>query len=130
MSKGRKETEMDFNKEFNWCDEDVTLADWYNCMVSRVAWRLFDEQGEWLYLFGELEKGSKPRIKSQRAFEVAFDKAWAENINVMRATTFYGLLKMYADGDVEVPETLAWDYNDYMGFEDGEDGRMKGYENE
>ena len=48
--------------------EDDTLAnDWFEKVMHRLAWKMFDSQEDWIYMSGELGKGRNPMIRARKS---------------------------------------------------------------
>ena len=113
--------------EFAKYFEDDTLAnDWFDKVMSRLVWKMFEHQEEWIYMAGELGKGRKPMIKSEYEFNLAFAMAWADAIGWLKGFARDELFRLYVEDDIDVPRDMAEDYNETMGFEPGDDGYVEG----
>lgn len=107
--------------------EDDTLAnDWFEKVMHRLAWIMFDTQEDWIYMSGELGRGRNPMIKSEEEFNLAFNVAWADAIGWLKGFAYEELLRLYVEDDIDLPRYMAEDYNDCMGFEPGDDGYVEG----
>lgn len=107
--------------------EDDTLAnDWFEKVMHRLAWKMFDSQEDWIYMSGELGKGRNPMIKGEEEFNTAFNVAWADAIGWLKGFAYEELLRLYVEDDIDLPRYMAEDYNDCMGFEPGDKGYVEG----
>jgi len=107
--------------------EDDTLAnDWFERVMHRLAWKMFDSQEDWIYMSGELGKGRNPMIKSEEEFNLAFNIAWADAIGWLKGFAYDELLRLYIEDDIDLPRYMANEYNEVMGFEPGDDGYVEG----
>lgn len=107
--------------------EDDTLAnDWFEKVMHRLAWIMFDTQEDWIYMSGELGKGRNPMIKGEEEFNTAFNVAWADAIGWLKGFAYEELLRLYVEDDIDLPRYMAEDYNDCMGFEPGDKGYVEG----
>ena len=107
--------------------EDDTLAnDWFEKVMHRLAWKMFDSQEDWIYMSGELGKGRNPMIKSEEEFNLAFNIAWADAIGWLKGFAYDELLRLYIEDDIDMPRGMADEYNEFMGYEPGDDGYVEG----
>lgn len=107
--------------------EDDTLAnDWFEKVMHRLAWKMFDSQEDWIYMSGELGKGRNPMIKSEEEFNLAFNVAWADTIGWLKGFAYDELLRLYIEDDIDLPRHMADEYNEIMGYEPGDDGYVEG----
>ena len=107
--------------------EDDTLAnDWFEKVMHRLAWKMFDSQEDWIYMSGELGKGRNPMIKSEEEFNLAFNIAWADAIGWLKGFAYDELLRLYIEDDIDLPRGMADEYNIIMGYEPGDDGYVEG----
>lgn len=107
--------------------EDDTLAnDWFEKVMHRLAWKMFDSQEDWIYMSGELGKGRNPMIKSEEEFNLAFNVAWADTIGWLKGFAYDELLRLYIEDDIDLPRGMADEYNEFMGYEPGDDGYVEG----
>ena len=107
--------------------EDDTLAnDWFEKVMHRLAWKMFDSQEDWIYMSGELGKGRNPMIKSEEEFNLAFNIAWADAIGWLKGFAYDELLRLYIEDDIDLPQSMADEYNLIMGYEPGDDGYVEG----
>lgn len=107
--------------------EDDTLAnDWFERVMHNVAYEMFRRQEDWIYMVGELGPDRKPMIKSEQDFMVAFDIAWGNAIGWLKSFAAEELLKLYAEDDIDFPRGLADEYNEWMGYEPGDEGYVEG----
>ena len=53
----------DWNKKFNYFDEDTLAAEWFNHLCDRVNRKFFENQEDILYMAGELSEGALPKFK-------------------------------------------------------------------
>lgn len=107
--------------------EDDTLAnDWFEKVMHRLAWNMFDSQENWIYMSGELGKGRNPMIKGEEEFNLAFNIAWADAIGWLKGFAYEELLRLYVEDDIDLPRYMADEYNEIMGYEPGDDGYVEG----
>ena len=107
--------------------EDDTLAnEWFDRVMNRLAWKMFERQEDWVYMVGELGPGRNPMIKSSDKFDEAFGYAWRDTMSWLAEFAANELLRIYAEDDIDFPHDLADDYNDCMGFEPDDDGYVEG----
>lgn len=108
----------------NYFEDDTLANDWFKRQMNRIAWRMFKRQENWIHMAGEV--GRNPKIKSAEDFDREFYYAWAEVMGCLKGFAKNELLRAYAEDDVDFPEDVAWDYNDWMGFEPGDEGYVEG----
>lgn len=107
--------------------EDETLAnDWFEKVMHRLAWKMFDSQEDWIYMSGELGRGRNPMIKSEEEFNLAFNIAWADAIGWLKGFAYDELLRLYVEDDIDLPRGMADEYNEFMGYEPGDDRYVEG----
>lgn len=107
--------------------EDETLAnEWFDGIMSRINWKMFQNQEEWLYMFGELGPGRNPMIKSVEKFEEYFKRAWNDSMDWLYEFAATELLRVYAEDNIDFPHDLADDYNECMDYELGDEGYVEG----
>lgn len=107
--------------------EDTDLAnDWFDEQMNRIAWEMFRRQENWIYMSGELGRGRNPMIKGEDEFNLAFNYAWADVIGWLKGFAYDELLRLYVEDDIDLPRYMADEYNDWMGFEPGDDGYVEG----
>lgn len=105
--------------------EDDTLADDYQKEVERRSLvDLVQNQSDWLYMVDELGKGRNPMLKENAVDyiqeTVIGNMAWF--INDMVA----GLIEKLAAEDIDLSEGVAEWYNEYYGYEVGDDEYIEG----
>ena len=104
---------MDYNTEFNYFDDETLAKEWFNELCNGAAWDIFNKQEEIVYMMDELGEGRKPMFK---------DKAY-ENIRhiVENRLAFMiddiacGLIKQLYESDIDMPQDMADDMNDWYG---------------
>ena len=107
--------------------ENDTLAnDWFENVMNRIFWKMFRSQEDWIHMAGELGKGRNPMIKSAEEFYGSFNEAWNEAFSWLKGFGMQEALRVYAEDGIDFPHDLAEDYNDWMGFEPGDDGYVEG----
>ena len=107
--------------------EDDTLAnEWFDRVMNRLAWKMFERQEDWVYMVGELGPGRNPMIKSADKFDEAFCYAWRDAMSWLAEFAANELLRIYAEDDIDFPRGLADEYNEWMGFEPGDEGYVEG----
>lgn len=61
-----------------YADEDTTLNSWIDNISRHMNWNLFKNQGDYVYMSGELGEGRFPQFKDEisvyRAYKEAFDE--------------------------------------------------------
>lgn len=108
---------MTWNKYF----EDTDLANnWFDEQMSRIAWEMFRRQKNWIHMAGEV--GRNPKIKSAEDFNREFNCVWAEVMGWLKGFAKNELLRAYAEGDIDFSVGVAWEYNNWNGYEPGDDG--------
>ena len=101
-----------------YAEDDTLLNDWIDRTLSRVKWKLFERQNDWLYMAGELGKGRLPKFKSNAkeyfAETIYRELDWLVSYMVDRLVTQYRL------GNIDLNDSTIDDlYWDLEGLEGG-----------
>lgn len=113
----------DYNKDFNWFEDDTLAKDWFNDLCSRIAWKAFENQEKWVYMIGELgrdEEGNlrKPMIKPE-ALEV-FNQLFDDELNWMKWNTIMSFMKLYHEDDIDYSPEIESEVREYFGEDEDE----------
>ncbi len=107
--------------------EDDTLANDYQKTVERRALiELVKNQPDWLYMVGELGKGSKPMLKEGAVRHI--QETVVSEMNWFIADTTANLIEKFAAQDIDLSEGVAEWYNEYHGYEPEDEGYIEGKE--
>ncbi|HAU85742.1 MAG TPA: hypothetical protein DCW90_09630 [Lachnospiraceae bacterium] len=119
-------TVHDYNKDFNWFEEDTLAKDWFNQICSRVSWDIFNKQEDIVYMAGELGKGRKPMLKDDAYEKLSY---MVDNrLALMKDVIVCGFIKSLYDSDIDMSEDMAADMNDWYGYEPGDEDAFEGTE--
>lgn len=103
----------DYNTEMNYFDDELLAKDWFNELCHEAAWDIFQHQEEIVYMAGELGKRRNPMLKD-RAYEEI--RHLVENrLAFMVDNITCGLIKELYDSDIDMPQDMADDMNDWYG---------------
>ena len=108
----------------NWFDKETLANEWYDEMVRRISWKAFEDQESWIYMIGELGEGRNPKVKDN--FLDKFSEYFDAEISWLKWDMIYNMLADYYNSDIDVPQWLADEYNDYFGLEKDNRGYMEG----
>lgn len=108
----------------NWFDNETLANEWYDDMVRRISWKAFEDQESWIYMLGELGEGRNPKVKDN--FLEKFSEYFDAEISWLKWDMIYNMLADYYNEDIDVPQWLADEYNDYFGLKKDNRGYMEG----
>ena len=108
----------------NWFDKETLANEWYDEMVRRISWKAFEDQESWIYMIGELGEGRNPKVKDN--FLDKFSEYFDAEISWLKWDMIYNMLADYYNSDIDVPQWLADEYNDYFGLKEDNRGYMEG----
>ena len=117
-----------YNDVANFFENDKPAKDYFNEVAGRVARDLFMNQEDWIYMNRELGEDRDPMIKSSEDFYENFRKCFNDAVGWMRECMYYALLKAYVEDDIDLPKDLAEDYNEWYGYEVGDEEYVEGKE--
>lgn len=103
----------DYNTEMNYFDDELLAKDWFNELCYEAAWDIFQHQEEIVYMAGELGKRRNPMLKDKAYEEI---RHLVENrLAFMVDNITCGLIKELYDSDIDMPQDMADDMNDWYG---------------
>lgn len=111
-------------KDFEYFDKNDLAEEWLDRVIKNISFTAFENQKEWIYMYGELGEGRNPMIKDN--FVKCFNQYFNEQLSYMRAIILYGFLKRYYEDNIDVPQWLAEEYNEWNGYVEGDKGYMIG----
>lgn len=115
---------MDYNTEFNYFDDETLAKDWFNELCNGAAWDIFQKQEEIVYMMGELGKGRKPMFKD-KAYE-NIRRIIENRLAFMIDDITCGLIKQLYESDIDMPQDMADDMNEWYGYQPDDDNYFEG----
>lgn len=115
-----------WNEKHNWFEDDTLAADWYNDLVRRVKFHIFENQEDILYMAGELGKGRWPKLKGDALDKI--EKIVEQDMGQLVTNIVMNCAKDLIDGDIDCDEYTATEINWWFGYEDGDDEAIVGRE--
>lgn len=106
-----------YNEDHNLFDDDLTCAEWIEGVAKRVSWKTFERQEDMVYMAGEI--ADRPMTKSG-CLEVAREIVEGELSWLVQAMAYGVVDDLYRLSDVDVDEETAQDYNEFMGYDEGD----------
>lgn len=114
----------DYNTEMNYFDEETLAKDWFNELCRESAWDIFQHQEEIVYMYGELGERRNPMFKDN-AYEKIRDIV-ENRLNFMVGHITCGLIKELYKSDIDMPQDMADDMNDWYDYCLGDDDYFEG----
>lgn len=111
-------------KDFEYFDKNDLAEEWLDRVIENIALTAFKNQEEWIYMDGELGEGRNPMIKDN--FVECFNWYFDEQLDYMRTIILCGFLKRYYEDNIDVPQWLAEEYNEWNGYVEGDKRYMIG----
>ena len=111
-------------KDFEYFDKNDLAEEWLDRVIENIALTAFKNQEEWIYMDGELGEGRNPMIKDN--FVECFNRYFDEQLDYMRTIILCGFLKRYYEDNIDVPQWLAEEYNEWNGYVEGDKEYMIG----
>lgn len=112
-----------------YAEENELLNDWVDRLLGRVRWRMAAQQGNWVYMAGELGKAALPKFKpnARRVMRdtICEEMEWFIEYLIDRLVAEYRL------DNIELDDDLIEDMRYEMGgYEDEEDSTYNEWEAE
>lgn len=105
-------------------DDDTLANDYVKNIVNHAAYRLFENQQDWLYMVGELGKGRWPMLKDNAVDYI--EQKVEQEFHLLIAFITFELIKMYHGQDIDLSENVAAEYNEWFGYEPEDEGYIEG----
>ena len=103
----------DYNTEMNYFDDELLAKDWFNELYHEAAWDIFQHQEDIVYMAGELGEHRNPMLKDKAYEEI---RHLVENHLVFMVDNITcGLIKELYDSDIDMPQDMADDMNEWYG---------------
>lgn len=106
--------------EDRWCDSDDLLQDYYDFVRSKALRDVFYNQEHIVYMVNELGKGRNPKFKDDAIDKIYEIVCGAIDDMVLHITM--DIIKSIHENAVDMPESVADEYNFYFGLEEGDEG--------
>ena len=117
---------VNWNERHNFFDNDTLAAEWYNHVVNRVKWHIFENQSDIVYMVGELGEGRNPKLKEDALEQI--EKIVVNNLSVLIYEMTMNCAKDLIDDDVDCDMDTAEELNWHFGYEEGDDNFIHGVE--
>lgn len=111
---------MGYNDEHNVFEHDLTCAEWIDEVAKGIGWDTFRRQEELVYMAGEV--ADRPMTKAG-CLDVAHDIV-LDRLDWLVSLLTYGVVEDLYGADVDVDEETADEWNEYMGYDEGDERRI------
>lgn len=112
---------MGYNEEHNVFEPDLTCADWIDEVARGIGLDTFHRQEELVHMAGEV--ADRPMTKAG-CLDVARDIV-LDRLDWLVSLLTYGVVEdLHKAADVDVDEDTAREWNEYMGYDEGDERRM------
>lgn len=105
----------------SYADDDALLNDWVDEGMRRIAWKMFERQGKWIYMSGELGEGRFPQIKDYKSVSSEFRRAFDDWIGWLESYMFDRYIAEVRSGNVDLGEDLEAELRFRWGDEEFEE---------
>lgn len=106
--------------EDRWCDSDDLLQDYYDFVRSKALSDVFYNQEHIVYMVNELGKGHNPKFKDDAIDKIYEIVCGAIDDMILHITM--DIIKSIHENAVDMPESVADEYNFYFGLEEWDEG--------
>lgn len=106
-----------------YAEKDEFLNDWIDHSIGSVRWNIFEKQEDFVYMLGELKKGSLPKFKEDAYWKI--EKAVIDEIYDIIDYMVYRIILEIHLGNVDLSDNIIESLKNFMDEEEFEDFELE-----